>query len=142
MYAYNNEDFGPNSLLGRDDDRQVVLTRTLRERIEHINPGLPPSAYDDAIRQVAGLSSLQSLAATNRDNYALIKDGVQVAFSNAKGERVRQRLRLIDFDDPENNDFLCVRELWVRGGPVPQTGGYRWFCEWPAVAVYGAEESQ
>lgn len=30
-------------------------------------------------------------------------------------ERVRQRLRLIDFDNPENNDFLCVRELWVRG---------------------------
>ena len=26
-----------------------------------------------------------------------------------------RRLRLFDFDDPTNNHFLCVRELWVRG---------------------------
>jgi len=40
---------------------------------------------------------------------------VQVTFHNEKGERVRQRLRVFDFDHPENNHFLCVRELWVRG---------------------------
>jgi type I site-specific restriction-modification system R (restriction) subunit len=40
---------------------------------------------------------------------------VPVTFRNAKGERVRDRLRVIDFDDPDNNRFLCVRELWVRG---------------------------
>lgn len=55
------------------------------------------------------------MAATNHEKYQLIKDGVQVTFRNAKGERVRQRLRVFDFDDPENNHFLCVRELWVRG---------------------------
>ena len=42
------------------------------------------------------------------------KDGVQVTFRNAKGERVRQRLRVFDFEIPENNHFLCVRELWAR----------------------------
>ncbi|QPB72259.1 type I restriction endonuclease subunit R [Magnetovirga frankeli] len=55
------------------------------------------------------------MAATNREKYELIKDGVQVTFRNAKGERVRQRLRVFDFEVPENNHFLCVRELWVRG---------------------------
>ena len=30
VYAYNNEDFGPDSLPGRESDREVVLTRTLR----------------------------------------------------------------------------------------------------------------
>lgn len=30
--VYNNEDFGPDSLLGRASDREVVLTRTLREK--------------------------------------------------------------------------------------------------------------
>jgi len=85
VYAYDNEDIEPNNLLGKDDDRQVVLTRTLRKSIETINPRLPSSAYDDAIRQVAGLSTPQSLATTNRDSHALIKDGVQVAFRNDKG---------------------------------------------------------
>ena len=109
--AYNNEDFGPDSLLGRASDREVVLTRTLREK------------------------------------YALQRDGVQVTWRNEKGERVRDRLRILNFDDPAANDFLCVRELWVRSlsghgarcdrlvDPGPRTntsenqGGHRWpFC--------------
>ena len=40
VYAYNNEDFGPNSLLGRASDREVVLTRAC-EQADELNPGLP-----------------------------------------------------------------------------------------------------
>lgn len=115
VYAYNNENFGPDSLLGRESDREVVLARTLRATIEELNPGLPVTAYDDAVRQIVTVSAAQTMAATNREKYELIRDGVQVTFRNAKGERVRQRLRVLDFDVPENNHFLCVRELWVRG---------------------------
>lgn len=115
VYAYNSEDFGPDSLLGRESDREVVLTRTLRFKIEELNPGLPATAYDDAVRQVVTVSASQTLAATNREKYELIKDGVRVSFRDAKDELVRQRLRVFDFDVPEHNHFLCVRELWVRG---------------------------
>ena len=115
VYAYNNEDFGPDSLLGRESDREVVLTRALRTKIEALNPGLPATAYEDAVRQIVGVSATQTLAATNREKYEQIKDGVQVTFRNAKGERARERLRVVDFEYPEKNDFLCVRELWVRG---------------------------
>jgi len=38
VYAYNNEDFGPDSLLGRTSDREVVLTRILREKLVELNP--------------------------------------------------------------------------------------------------------
>jgi len=31
------------------------------------------------------------------------------------GRLVDKRLRLIDFDHPENNRYQAVRELWVRG---------------------------
>ncbi|MDD4456545.1 MAG: HsdR family type I site-specific deoxyribonuclease, partial [Syntrophotalea acetylenica] len=115
VYAYNNEDFGPNSLLGRSSDREVVLTRTLRKKLEELNPGLPQEAYDDAVRQITALTATQSLIATNREKYNLLRDGVQVAFRNGKGERVKERLRVLDFANPQQNDFLCVRELWVRG---------------------------
>ena len=80
-----------------------------------IEAGLPTEAYEAAIRQVVGSLSTQSLVATNKDKYALIRDGVQVSFRNEMGERVKERLRLIDFEDHRNNHFLCVRELWVRG---------------------------
>lgn len=115
VYAYNNEDFGAGSLLGRSSDREVVLTRTLREKLIALNPNLPNAAYDDAVRQITATVASQTLVATNREKYALISDGVQVIFRNDKGERVRQRLRVFDFDEPLNNDFLCVRELWVKG---------------------------
>ena len=115
VYAYNNEHFGPDSLLGRGSDRDVVLIRTLRDKLEALNPGLPDTAYDEAVRQVTATLASQTLAATNREKYALMRDGVQVTFRNDQGERDRQRLRVFDFDEPDNNDFLCVRELWVRG---------------------------
>jgi len=115
VYAYNNEDFGPDSLLGRESDREVVLTRTLRAKIEELNQGLPETAYENAVREIITVSASQTMAATNREKYELIRDGVQVSFRNAEGEQVRQRLRVFDFDNPEKNHFLCVRELWVRG---------------------------
>ena len=39
LYAHNCEDFGTESLLGRRDDREVVLTRTLRAKLIELNPG-------------------------------------------------------------------------------------------------------
>lgn len=115
VYAHNSEDFGPDGLLGRISDREVVLTRVLRERLRALNPGLPEAAYDDAVRQLTTPATSQTLVAANHEQYARIRDGVQVSFRNDKDELVRERLRVLDFDEPENNHFLCVRELWVRG---------------------------
>lgn len=117
VYAYNSENFGPTSLLGRENDREVVLTRDLRDALKRLNPGLPEAAYDDAVRQVVEYSTSQSLIDMNRDKYAMVRDGVRVTYRNAKGEVEKPTLKLIDFDQPdnENNRFLVVRELWVRG---------------------------
>ena len=115
VYAYNNETFGPDGLLGRKDDREVVLTRYLRAKLAELNPGLPSDAYDDAVRQIVSIPATQSLIATNREKYKLILDGVQVSFRDDKDDLVRQRLKVFDLNEPANNHFLCVRELWIRG---------------------------
>ena len=115
IYAHNVEDFGPNSLLGRASDREVVLTRYLYAALSSLNPDLPDAAYDAAVQQITATAASQTLIAANREQYDLLRDGVQVAFRNDKGERVRPWLRVFDFETPENNHFLCVRELWVRG---------------------------
>ena len=115
VYAYNNETFGPTGTLGRASDREVVLTHYLQKKLIQFNPGLPDDAYANAVRQIVSVSATQTLLATNREKYALIKDGVPVAFRNDRGELVKQRLRVFDFENPENNHFLCVRELWVSG---------------------------
>ena len=115
VYAYNDETFGPEGTLGRRNDREVVLTRDLGEKLIQFNPGLPEDAYREALRQIAEWSAAQSPLALNQDKYALLRDGVAVSFRNARGELVKERLRVFDFEQPENNRFLAVRELWVRG---------------------------
>ena len=115
VYAYNEEDFGPDSLLGRKSDREVVLTRYLKAALVKLNPGLPIEAYHEAVRQVVEMSASQTILVANREKYKLLRDGVPVAFRNAKGELVKKTLHVFDFDHPEENHFLAVREFWIRG---------------------------
>lgn len=115
VYAYNEETFGSEGLLGRASDREIILKRYLFEKLVELNPGLPAEAYTDAVRQVVDYSASQTTVQTNRDKDILLRDGVQVSFRNAKGELEKTRLRVFDFEKPSNNHFLVVRELWVRG---------------------------
>src|SRR4051794_11033070 len=82
VYAYNNETFGPDGMLGRSTDREVVLTRYLSGKLKELNPSLPEDAYIDAVRQIVEYSALQTSLLTNADKYALLKDGVQVTYRN------------------------------------------------------------
>lgn len=115
VFAFNSELLGQEGTFGRVSEQDVILTRHLGEALMRLNPGLPDSAYQDALRQImdAPLGSRPLLI--NRDAYAMIKNGVLAQFRDVRGDLVKQRLRLIDFDQPDNNHFLCVRELWIRG---------------------------
>lgn len=115
VLAYNEETFGPEGTLGRLSDREIVLTRYLGEALLSLNPGLPTAAYREAVRIIAERTATQSQMLTNRDKHHQLLGGVQVSFHNDKGELIKQRLRVFDFDEPESNHFLVVRELWIRG---------------------------
>jgi len=115
VYAYNQETFGADGLLGRNSDREVVLTRYLKKALKEFNPGLPDTAYDEAVRQVVDYSQSQSLLSSNFDKYKLFKDGVLVSFQGKDGEIKKERLKIFDFTEAANNHFLAVRELWIQG---------------------------
>lgn len=116
IYAYNQENYGENSLLGRINPKQTILERYLNAKLRELNPHHPDSAYRDAIRAITDYSSSQTLITINRDKYQLLRDGVQVSYRNQKGETIKPTLKIFDFDNPENNHFLVVRELWIEGG--------------------------
>ena len=115
VYAHNHEDFGPSTLLGRTSERDVVLAGPMRDRLAALNPGLPGEAYDAAVRRIVATAASQTIVAANREKSDLLRDGVQITYRDARGRPTQRRLRLVDFDDPDNNHFLCVREMWVRG---------------------------
>lgn len=115
VFAYNTETFGKEGLLGRESDKEVVLKRYLGEALVKFNPGLPQSAYQEALRKITEAPVTENTLQINFEQYELVKNGVQVQYRNAKDELEKKRLKVFDFDNPENNHFLCVRELWVRG---------------------------
>ncbi|MBS0495300.1 MAG: type I restriction endonuclease subunit R, partial [Proteobacteria bacterium] len=115
VFAQEAEDFGPGSLLGRRDDTEAVLTREVLAALERLNPGLPQAAYEQALAQVVQDDLSKSLVAKNEEKYRLLRDGVPVQFKDKAGRRVDKRLQLIDFDEPDNNRYLAVREPWLRG---------------------------
>ena len=109
------EKFGKEGDLGRESDKDVVLTRYLGVKLVELNPGLPDIAYQEALRVVCEIPSSTNIVAVNKEKYLLHKNGVEVSFHNEKGERVKKRLRLFDYDNYGNNHFLLVREFWVQG---------------------------
>lgn len=109
------EKLGKEGDLGRLSEQEVVLTRYLGEKLVELNPGLPDVAYQEALRVVCEMPASTNIVAVNKEKYSLHKNGVEVSFHNDKGERVKKRLRLFDFDNYENNHFLLVREFWIKG---------------------------
>tara|TARA_R110001592_G_scaffold363263_1_gene682787 strand:- start:11039 stop:14281 length:3243 start_codon:yes stop_codon:yes gene_type:complete len=110
-----HERLGSEGDFGRLSEKEVVLTRYLGQKLIELNPGLPDIAYQEALRTVIALPSSTNILAVNKEKYALHKNGVDVSFLDEKGERVKKRLRLFDFDNYENNHFLLVREFWIKG---------------------------
>ena len=120
IYAWNEETFGPEGTLGRTDTKEALLTRDLRSALERLNPDLPASAIDDAMRDLTVYDVSRSMVQHNRDFYRLLRSGVPVEYRDAHGHRKSARARVIDFDNaPGSNRFLAVRELKLTGIRTP-----------------------
>lgn len=117
VYAQDHEVLGqgPESTLGRASQREVYLVRYLRQALEKLNPRLPAAAYETAIRQLTETSYKRQDLPLNRTRYQEFRDGVLVEYRTPEGQLEERRLRVFDFDEPTNNHFLAVRELWVQG---------------------------
>ena len=73
IYAWNQETFGLDGTLGRADTKEAVLTRDLRAALERLNPDLPASAIEVAVREMAVYLPLPQLAEQEHVN---INDGL------------------------------------------------------------------
>ena len=96
----------------RDDFRQVVLERRLRDALARLNPDLPASALDDALRKLTRPEG-PSLEARNRAFHRMLVNGVEVEFQAPDGRARGGLARVADFDAPANNDWLAVNQFTV-----------------------------
>ena len=110
------ETFGPGGTLSRETKGEVVLVDRLRVVLDRFNPTLPLEAIATAIDELTRDRSAMSVEAANREVYRLLKDGIPVSVPDREnGGQKTERVRIIDWAQPEQNDFLLASQFSVVG---------------------------
>ena len=111
--AYH-ETLGPDGTLGRDNRSEVFLTGRLRQALQRLNPQMPSEAIEDAVTELTKPRTAMHYARANAEIHALLRDRVEVSVRQPDGTALPERLTVIDWENPENNDFLLVSQLWIH----------------------------
>ena len=90
---------------------EVVLTNRLQVAIDKINPEIPADIREEAARNVARIP-FTNLLSNNEAFHKQITEGVDV--KGREGEIIKTfKVWLIDFQNPENNDFTAVNQFTI-----------------------------
>ena len=92
---------------------QVILPARLRAAMSNLNPGIPAAALEDALQQVEHLDTPVQLVA-NRAFHKLLVNGVPVQYQK-DGETRGDLVRLVDWHNPQNNEFWAVSQFTIKG---------------------------
>jgi type I restriction enzyme R subunit len=119
-FAYHKETFASKDdrstgLLGRIDKTEVILERYLLQALKKFNPDLPATIYQQAIQVITGKIADKSIAAINKEKYSLFKKGIEISYKDNNGKDQHKILQVFDFNNPENNYFLAVRQFEISG---------------------------
>ena len=84
--------------------------------LERLNSALPPEAITAALDELTRDRSAMLLEQANREVYGLLKEGIKVSVPDReRGGQKTERLRVMDWENPTNNDFLLVSQISVTG---------------------------
>ena len=96
----------------RADYGEVILADRLRQSLRRLNAQAPPDALEEAFRKVTRPDA-PSLVGANHTVHRYLVEGVPVEFQRADGSMGGDQIRLLDYDAPENNEFLAVNQFTV-----------------------------
>jgi type I restriction enzyme, R subunit len=106
-------DLGPDGPASeREGWRDVVLIDRLRSAVAGLNPELPEDAVEYVVQQVLTTSS-PNVVEDHANLHRLLIDRVPVTYTDAGGVERSARAKLIDFEQPERNDFLALNQFTV-----------------------------
>ncbi|MCX6134744.1 MAG: type I restriction endonuclease subunit R [Ignavibacteriales bacterium] len=107
--------YGPNITEGETKEREytdVVLEARLRTAIDRINTSIPENAREDALKKALRTVSLAAIE-NNEHFHRMLTEGVDIKFGIGEGKTKTDKVWLVDFDAPENNEFLAVNQFTV-----------------------------
>jgi type I restriction enzyme, R subunit len=110
------ETFGATGTWQRETKGEVVLLSRLRAALERLNPAQPTEAITTAVDELTRDRSAMSMEAANRDVYLLLKEGIKVSMpDHERGGQKTERVQVVDWENPSNNDFLLVSQFSLTG---------------------------
>lgn len=107
----NGPSIGPDGTMERSYE-EAVLSRRLDLALARLNPDVPAAQREEALKRITRTTSPELLV-DNRDFHTLLTDGVSVECRHDDGSVRTAQVRLFDFDNPMNNDFVAVNQLTV-----------------------------
>lgn len=99
---------------GRDNKKQVVLPETVHRTLRRLNPDIPEQTVNAVAEELCKTAHDTDITAANYRFYQKLRNGITVEY-NRNGKTVADTLRLIDYDDVENNNFTVVSQMWICG---------------------------
>ena len=99
---------------GRTDKAQCYLPEVMKESLQAINPGVDSSLIEKAISTLIQPASETTIIDKNYIIYKAIREGLTYSFRK-DGKDDFTTVKLIDFDNPSNNTFTAVNQMWIRG---------------------------
>jgi type I restriction enzyme, R subunit len=97
----------------RERFEEVLLLERLRSAVARINPSIPTDVREEAIKQVQRLNSPE-LIANNEAFHRMLTEGIKVTYQDRGNER-GDLVWLVDFAQPENNEFVVANQFTVIG---------------------------
>jgi type I site-specific restriction-modification system R (restriction) subunit len=97
----------------RETYEDVILPRRLQAAVGRINPTIPTLGQEEALHSITRLGK-PSLLLNNHAFHALLVNGIEVDYKNKDGHMVSGRVYAVDFENPENNDWLVVNQYTVE----------------------------
>jgi len=110
-YAFGPEIAPEGAHQERNSLEDVLLIDRLKNAIRRINYPINESEINDVIKQLKHLN-FPDLVANNEKFHRMLTEGIKISYRKDGEERGRI-VWLIDFEHPENNDFLAVNQFTV-----------------------------
>ncbi len=107
--------YGPNLAEGESKEREyteVVLQQRLRNAIDKLNPEIPADAREEAFKKALRTTTI-SLFENNQAFHRMLTEGIDVKFGIGDGKAKTDKVWLVDFSNPENNEFLAINQFTV-----------------------------
>ena len=115
VFAYDKEVLGENGTLGRRSYKEIVLTRYLRRALFENNEWMTEEYFSSAYKTLTEFVASATRMEINESKYKMLRNGIPVLYKNQDGTTEERKAQVFNFEKPEKNHFLAVKEMKIHG---------------------------